>query len=377
MFEPNKKVQSVDESPIRRLFAKGGPNTVDLSIGQTDYGPPEFVHKAIDKAHYRYGPTEGLKKLREEIALRYGDLYGLKINSDNVLITGSGTEALFSIASSFFGGKVLIPNPGFVMYPSQIRLVGSEVVWLPHRKENNFKIDVDELVKICEKENPSYMILNFPSNPTGSIQNRKSLQEIADFCQKKGIGIISDEVYDLFTYDDRDHACMSQLTENALVVNSLSKSIGLCGSRLGFVIGKEEVIKNVKKAHQPIMACAPIKPQYGVIAALENWDETKKFLKGKRELYQKRRDFMVKILNMIGLKCHKPEGAFYTFPDIGKFGMSSSEFSKLILEKADVKVVDGGGFGSLGEGHVRISYATSEENIKEGLERIKKVIETI
>jgi len=381
-YEPSHRISKLDDSPTR-VFKKIGPKTIDFSIGQPDFGTPDHVKEAKIKAirsdlDSRYAPIEGLPKLRSLIAEDYNEVYGLKLTEKNVFITTSGSMALSLLASSLYepGDKVVTPNPGFFAYKGHIVLAGASQIPFRISEDKGFRMDVDDFHTLCRTVDPEYLVINSPSNPTGAVQPRSELEEIVDICREHKVGIISDEVYDTMIYNGGKHTCLRELSKDAIVVNSFSKRYGMCGDRMGFIIGTEEQLKAVKRVQTYRNVCAATEPQYGGIAAFEEKELTKKIQAEHRELYQKRRNLTVDGLRDMGMSCHMPEGAFYAFPRYPST-MMSKDFEALLLKEADVNVVAGRGFGRYGEGHIRISYATSEENIKEGLTRMKIFLENL
>jgi len=385
-FAKAKRLKNIKPSGIRRFFslAKELPNVIDLTIGEPDFVPPKHAlkgcWKALREGKTHYTPTNGLPELREAIAEKMREEYGLKYDSNSeVLVTVGGTEALFLALFGLVnpGDEVLVPNPGFVCYEPDVCLADGVPVHFPLLESAEFKPRVSDVMSLVT-EKSRVIILNFPNNPTGSALSYDETAALAEVAVKRDLLVISDEVYERIVYDDTKHHCLATLPgmrERTLIVNSFSKTYAMTGLRIGFVCGPEELISPLWLVHQFTVACVNSASQYAALVALKG---QQKFVKDMVREFDRRRRLVYKRLNEIdGFKCVLPKGAFYAFPNIKGFKVSSEKFAEFILKEAKVAVVPGSVFGSYGEGYIRISYATAYEPLEAALNRIERAVKKL
>jgi len=385
MVKIAERLKQVRPSGIRRMFdlAQGVPGVISLGIGQPDYIPPKHVieayKKALDEGYCGYSPSAGYLELRKAVAERYENKYGLKYDPETeVCITAGGSEALYDIIQAYInpGDEVLTPDPGFLYYDRDIYLAGGKPVYIRLREENEFKMDPDE---VAEKITPKtkMIIINFPSNPTGSVMTRNELKAICEIVEDHDIILVSDEVYEEFVYDGHKHVCLAEIApkEKTIIVNALSKTYAATGFRIAFLVTDKELMLPILRIHQYLTANANSPAQIAAIAALRGpQDQVKEMIAE----FDARRKIIVNGLKRIkGFRVVEPKGAFYVFPNIKAFGMTGKEFSEFLLKETKVAVVPGDEFGPSGEYYVRISYATSREKLKEALARMEDALEKI
>jgi aminotransferase len=344
-------------------------------VGEPDFVTPWNVREkaifSIEQGFTSYTSNKGTIELRQAIAHFLEHRYGISYDpEEEILITVGVSEALDLALRAILnpGDGVLVPEPAYVSYWADSFLAGGKPSYLHTRQETGFKINGSQVNKNI-KSHTKALILNYPSNPTGSSYTKKELEDIAKVVRKKDLLVITDEVYDELTYDFKHAPFVSLpgMKKNTIYLNGFSKSYAMTGFRVGYACGPKEIIEAMTKIHQYTMLCAPIVSQMAACEALKNG--LKSLEEMKRE-YRRRRDFIVEGLNKLGLDCFKPQGAFYVFSSIKKTGLSSLEFCQKLLKSQKVAVVPGTAFGPSGEGHIRISYAASFENIKEALLRI-------
>ena len=382
MWEPAEKMRDVKPSGIRKLSEKKGPNTISFDIGEPDFNPPEHVTEAIIKAirenKTKYSPSCGLPKLRELTAKYYSRLFEKPVLKDEVIITpgASGALTLGILAYANYGDKILYPDPGFPNYEGLIRVAGARPVPFKLDRQNNFSLNLSNFERDVEYHKPKIVIFNYPENPLGVVEDERTLKEAANICERNDTIIISDEVYDRIIYD-KEHVPMGRLSDNVITVNSNSKTLCMTGYRLGIAISPDiSVATNLSNVQQYTTACPNTESQYGMIAALEKQEETERFVRTMVSTFKERRDLIVDELNsMKEIRCERPDGAFYIFPNIERTGMNSQQFSDYLIERADITTVPGVVFGENGEGHLRISYATNQ--IKQGMNRMKLALKPL
>lgn len=381
-----ERLKLIKPSGIRRFFAlaQKTADIINLSVGEPDFIPPQHAieagFRAAREGKTHYTSTNGIFELREALAYKARREYGLIYDPDSeVLVTVGGTEAIFAAIFSLInpGDEVLIPNPGFVCYEPSVLLAGGVPVYVPLREENNFKPSVKDVTSsITDKSR--VIILNYPNNPTGAVLSYKEAAELAKIAVKHDLIVISDEVYEKIVYDGAKHYCFAAfpgMRERTLVVNSFSKTYAMTGLRVGFVYGPKELISKLWLVHQYLVACVDSLAQHIALAALESSDA---FVTKMIQEFDKRRRLVCERLNEIdGFNCIMPKGAFYVFPNIKEFGVSSENFAKFLLNEARVAVVPGSAFGSFGEGYIRLSYAAAYEQLEEALNRIEKAVKKL
>jgi len=373
-----QRVQDLAPSGIRAFFdlVLNMKDIISLGVGEPDFATPWHIREkaifSLEKGFTSYTSNKGMVELRREIAHFLKRRYGLTYNSeDQILITVGVSEALDLAARALLNprDRVLVPEPSYVSYGPVVQLAGGEVITVLTDINSDFKLLPEKIDQAAALRKPKALMINYPANPTGASYTKQELHRIARVIKKHDLIAISDEVYDDLTYDF-DHTPLASLPgmkDHVIYLNGFSKSYAMTGFRVGFACGPSHVIAAMTKIHQYTMLCAPITGQIAAIEALRGG--FKSVAEMKRE-YRRRRRFMVEALNAIGLPCHNPAGAFYVFPSIKNTGKSSLDFAKDLLHKKRVALVPGVAFGKSAEGYVRISYASSYENLKEAVTRI-------
>lgn len=375
----SERVQGIKFSGIRKFFdiAATMDNIVSLSVGEPDFKTPFAIRRTaihtLEKGKTTYTSNAGLDALREAINDYLTERIHCSYNpKKEILVTVGGSEAIDAAIRALvnFGDEVLVPEPSFVCYAPMVELTGGVAVPIETRVEDKFKLTAEQLIeKITPKTKA--LILPFPNNPTGAVMRREDLEEIAAVLRDKDIIVISDEIYSELTYGGTPHVSIAEIDgmkERTIVINGFSKAFAMTGWRLGFAAGPEPILTQMLKIHQYAIMSAPTFSQYAAIDALKNGRPDVERMK---EEYNVRRKFLVDALNDMGLTCFNPYGAFYVFPSVAKFGLSSEEFCQKLLYEEKLAVVPGTAFGDSGEGYVRISYAYSQESIAKALKRLK------
>ena len=379
----SKAITEIQPSGIRRFFdaASTMSNVISLGVGEPDFDTPWHVREegiySLEKGRTFYTGNSGLLELREEIGRYLDRRFGLSYSADEILVTVGGSEAIDIGFRTMLdpGDEVIIPEPCYVSYLPCVKLAGGVPVRLPLEEKDQFKLTKEKLLSAIT-DKTKILVLPFPNNPTGAILNREELQIIADIVKEHDLFVMSDEIYSELNYEGGhvSIASIPGMRERTIVINGCSKSYAMTGWRLGYAAGPKEIMKQMLKIHQFVIMCAPTTSQYAAIEALRNGDED---VRRMRESYDERRRFLVNALNEMGLPCFEPKGAFYVFPNISAYGMTSEEFARRLLEQERVAVVPGTAFGECGEGFLRISYAYSIDNLKKALDKIEKFIDTL
>jgi aminotransferase len=385
-LKPSERLKSIKPSGIRRFFtlAQGISDAISLSVGEPDFSPPEHAldagWQAAKEGKTHYAPTNGIPELRDALAQKAHRDYGLNYDPNSeILITVGGTEAVFLALMGLVnpGDEVLIPNPGFVLYEPSVLLAGGVPVYVPLLEKNDFKPSIGDVMSLITDKS-RVMIFNFPNNPTGAVLSYDEVAALAKIAVERDLIVISDEVYEKIIYDDAKHYCLATLPgmyERTLVVNSFSKTYAMTGLRVGYVYGPKELISPAWLVHQYTVACVNSLVQYVALAALRGPQD---FVRDMVKEFDRRRCLIHKRLNEIeGFDCALPKGAFYVFPNIKGFGMSSEDFTEFLVKKAHITSVPGSAFGKYGEGYIRISYATAYERLEEALNRIEKAVKRL
>ena len=378
------RLSLVNPSEIRKLFdlAQGVEGLISLGIGEPDFYTPEhikeYAKEALDRGMTHYGPNAGIMMLREALAWKLKEQNGIEANpKTQIMVTVGANQALLMGLATFLrdGEEVLIPGPMFVSYAPAVILAGGKPVEVPTYEENEFRLSVEDLEKhVTEKTRA--LIINTPNNPTGAVLTKKDLEEIGNFAVEHGLMVFSDEVYEHFVYDGaRNHsiASLDGMFERTITINGFSKTFAMTGWRLGFVAAPEWIIERMTRFQMYNSTCPVTFAQYAAAKALKD-ERSWKAVEKMRKEYERRRDLVWKRLNEMGLPTVKPKGAFYIFPRVKDTGLTSKEFSELMLREAKVAVVPGSAFGSAGEGYIRISYATAYEKLEEAMDRMEKVL---
>ncbi len=377
----SRVAEEIPPSGIRVFFdlVLGMKDVISLGVGEPDFVTPWNIREkgiySLEEGYTSYTSNKGMPELRHEISKYLKHKHNIEYDpEEEMLVTcgvSEGSDLAFR-ATVNYGDKVLIPEPYYVSYGPMVTLCGGHPVFIKTSPENEFKITRKDIEKHCDKKTKA-IILNYPNNPTGASYTKRELKEIGKAVLKHNLVIISDEIYCDLTYDFQHTAfpTLSGMKDRTIYLNGFSKAFAMTGWRIGYACGPKEIIYAMTKIHQYTMMCVPIMSQIAGIEALKNGEKSVQEM--KRE-YKRRREFVVSALNEIGLSCHKPEGAFYAFPSIKDTHLSSMEFSRRLLKEEKVAVVPGTAFGSSGEGYIRISYASSMDNIKEALGRIKRFL---
>jgi len=380
----NETILSIKPSGIRKFFdlVSEMDDVISLGVGEPDFDTPWHIRDegiyALERGKTFYTSNSGLKELRQEICNYQKRNQGIEYNPlTEVLVTVGGSEAIDIGLRAMLnvGDEVIIPQPAYVSYEPCTMLAGGRPVIINLKPENDFKLTPEELLNAITPKT-KVLILAYPNNPTGAIMEREDLEKIAKICVEKEIYVMSDEIYSALTYKGK-HVSISSLPnmkERTILINGFSKAYAMTGWRLGYACGPTEIIKQMTKIHQFAIMCAPTISQCAAIEALKNGDED---VKAMREAYNQRRRFLINAFKEMHLSCFEPFGAFYVFPCIEEFGMTSEEFATKLLEKEHVAAVPGSAFGESGEGFLRISYAYSIENLKEAMTRFKHFIKNI
>lgn len=379
----SKTVQELAPSGIRRFFdvANTMEDVISLGVGEPDFDTPWHIREegiySLEQGRTFYTSNAGLAELKTEISRYLKRRFRLPYTAEEVLVTVGGSEAIDIAFRAMLdpGDEVIIPEPCFVSYLPCVKMAGGQPVRLALEEKDEFKLTKEKLLSVLT-EKTKIVVLPFPNNPTGAIMTEEELQDIAAVISEKDLFVVSDEIYSELSYQG-DHVSIASLpgmAERTIVINGFSKSYAMTGWRLGYAAGPEKIIRQMIKVHQYVIMCAPTTSQYAAIEALQHGDED---VARMRESYDERRRFLVKELNDMGLPCFEPMGAFYVFPGISRFGMTSEEFATRLLHQERVAVVPGSAFGECGEGYLRISYAYSIENLKLALGKIQNFIDTL
>ncbi len=368
---------------MAKEIEKTGTRVVHFEMGEPDFDTPEHIKEAARKAlaagytHYTAAP--GMLELRQAIAEYVSNDFDVDIDPEKEVIVMPGAKpGLFTgiLATVNPGDEVIMPNPAFPIYESVVKLVRAKPVPIPLKEENDFRLSPADVAKKVTKKT-KLLILNSPHNPCGSTLMKNEVEELAEIAKKHNLWVMSDEIYSKIIYQGQHHSMLSvpSMKERTILVHGFSKTYAMTGWRLGYSIGNAQVIANMSKLQVNIASCAAAFSQIAGIEALRGPQDSVGQM--VRE-YLKRRDAIVQALNSIkGFSCKTPTGAFYAFPNIKKTGMKARELMEFLLSKAHVASVHGTAFGRYGEGYLRFSYATSLENIREGMERVKAAVEEL
>ena len=370
-------------SGIRKFFdlLDSMQDVVGLTVGQPDFVTPWHIREAaidsLKDGKTYYTSNAGLPQLRQEIANYLDRRFELKYSADEVLVTVGGSEAIdLAIRACITpGDEVIIPTPCFVCYDPIVRLVGGVPVTLETRYEDKFKVNPEMLEKAITPRT-KMIVLAYPNNPTGAIMTREELEDIADLVRDTNIVILSDEIYSELTFGRRHTsiATLPEMRERTIIASGFSKAYAMTGWRMGYIAAPKEIFAQILKIHQYCIMCAPTTSQFAAIEAVKNGDED---IERMKDEYDRRRRYLLSSFKDIGIECFVPEGAFYAFPNVGRFGLTSEEFCQRLLNDFRCAIVPGTAFGDNGEGFARISYAYSIKHIDQALERIEAFIKTL
>lgn len=380
----SKLVTEIESSGIRKFFdvASEMKDAISLGVGEPDFDTPWHIREegiySLEKGKTFYTSNSGLVELREEIGNYIKRKYDVEYDpKSETLVTVGGSEAIDIALRAMIdpGDEVLVPQPSYVSYVPCVRLAGGTPVIIELEEKDKFKLTREKLENAITKKT-KILVLPFPNNPTGAIMDYDDLSQIVDLIRENDLYIITDEIYSELTYGKKHASIVSfpGMKERTILINGFSKSYAMTGWRLGYSVGPEVIIQQMTKIHQYAIMCAPTTSQYAAIEALKNGDEDVDFM---RNAYDQRRKYLVNKLRAMGLDCFEPEGAFYVFPSVKKFNMTSDDFATSLLNAEKVAVVPGTAFGASGEGFLRISYAYSMEDLKVALERIERFVNTL
>lgn len=379
----SKTIETIKPSGIRKYFdivsEMNDPDVISLGVGEPDFETPWHIRDegiySLEKGRTFYTANAGLLELREEINRYLNRRYDLSYNpKDEILVTVGGSEAIDIALRAMVdpGDEVIIPQPSYVSYEPCAVLAGAKPVIIELKNENQFRLTAEEL-EAAITDKTKVLILPFPNNPTGAIMERADLESIAKVIEKHDIFVLSDEIYAELCYTEKHVSIVNipGMWERTVLINGFSKSHAMTGWRLGYACGPKQIIEQMYKIHQFCIMCAPTTSQYAAIDALKNGDADVQMM---RDSYNQRRRYLVNAFQEMGLECFEPFGAFYMFPCVKQFGMTSDEFASRLLHEEKLAVVPGNAFGDSGEGFLRISYAYSLENLKKAITRLERFV---
>ncbi|MGL5648640.1 MAG: pyridoxal phosphate-dependent aminotransferase [Clostridium sp.] len=376
----NKNVEKVQISGIRKFYNKvlKVDNAISLTLGQPDFNTPEAIKigmkNAIDKDLTTYTSNAGIKELRDEIA-KYLNSLNINYKSEDICLTVGGSEGIYAVLQSLIneGDKILIPNPAYPAYESIGTILGADII--DYGLKADFTVDIAKIKEKLKENNCKVLILSFPTNPTGAILSKKDKEDLVEIIRENEILVITDEIYGAIIYDEYYSVAQEEeILEKIIYISGFSKMFSATGLRLGYVCAKGNVMKEVMKVHQYGVSCAPSIVQYGILEGLKNSMDDVEFMKNE---FKKRKEYVVKRLEDMGMEVSNPNGAFYVFPSIKKFKMTSDEFCERLLNEQKVACVPGNAFGSLGEGYMRISYCYSINELEKALDKIEEFIKKL
>jgi aminotransferase len=380
----SKKIKQIEPSGIRKFFdiVNEMKDAISLGVGEPDFDTPWHIREegiySLERGRTFYTSNAGLKELKEEIAQYLFRRFQMSYDSlSEIMVTVGGSEAIDAALRAMLdaGDEVLLPQPSYVSYEPCIILADGVPKIIELKEENDFKLTADQLLQAITPKT-KVLIMPFPNNPTGAIMTKDDLQDIAKIVIEHDLYVISDEIYSELTYDTQhvSIASLPGMKERTVLINGFSKSFAMTGWRLGYACAPAPILQQILKIHQFAIMCAPTNSQYAAVEALKHGDDDVERMK---IAYNQRRMFLVNELRDMGILCFEPFGAFYVFPNIKKFGMTSDEFANRLLMEEKVAVVPGTAFGKCGEGFLRLSYAYSIQDLKAALERIRHFIEKI
>ena len=379
------KITTIKPSGIRKFFdlVSEMKDAISLGVGEPDFDTPWRIREegiyTLEKGKTYYTSNSGLMDLRIEISRYLERRFGLNYDAEKeIVVTVGGSEGIDLAFRAMLnpGDEVIIPEPCYVSYVPCVTLADGVPVTVNLKEENDFKLTKEQLLSAITPRT-KILVLAFPNNPTGAVMTKEELEEIAEVVKEKDIFVVSDEIYAELSYGNTRHcsiASIDGMKERTIVINGFSKAHAMTGWRLGYACGPEVIIKQMLKIHQFAIMCAPTNSQYAAVEALRECDDA---VEEMRNEYDRRRRFMLSKLRGMGLKVFEPYGAFYIFPNIAEFGLTSDEFATRFLTEEKVAVVPGTAFGDCGEGFLRMSYASSLSNLKTAMERLEKFIDRL
>jgi aspartate aminotransferase len=368
-MEPARRVKSINLSGIRKMFELVGEDSINLGLGEPDFNTPphiiEAAKKALDEGFTHYTVNKGILELRNAISTKLEEDNNILVDPESIIVTVGASEALHIALQALINedDEVLIPDPGFVSYDASVKLAGGVSIPVRLKEEDEFRMTPE---RVLEKITPRTraIILNSPANPTGSVMKKKDIKVITEIADDLGLAIISDEIYEKIIYDEK-HYSPARFSENVITINGFSKSYAMTGFRIGYVTSTPNLIEEMLKVHQYNTACASSISQKAALAALQGPQDSVYIMVKE---FRRRRDLIVQRLRDMGIDCVKPQGAFYVFPKI-----KYPEVFVVDALKKDVILVPGSACGIYGQNHVRLSYATSYEEIKEAMDRLEEI----
>ena len=377
----SKTIKTIEPSGIRKFFdiVSEMEDAISLGVGEPDFDTPWHIRDegiySLEKGRTFYTSNAGLKELKIEISKYLDRKYGMKYNYNNeIMVTVGGSEGIDIALRAMLdpGDEVIIPQPSYVSYEPCTVLAGGKPVIVELKEENEFRLTAEELEEAITPKS-KILIMPFPNNPTGAVMELNDIEAIAKVVKEHDLYVITDEIYSELTYLEKhvSIASLPGMKERCVLINGFSKAYAMTGWRLGYVCAPKEILSQMLKIHQFAIMCAPTTSQYAAVEAMKNGDAD---VVQMRDQYNERRRYLLHRLKNMGLKCFEPFGAFYIFPSIKEFGMTSDEFATQLLNSKKVAVVPGTAFGKSGEGFVRISYAYSIEDLKTALGRIEEFV---
>lgn len=380
----SKKITGIEPSGIRKFFdlVSSMPDAISLGVGEPDFDTPWRIREegiySLERGRTFYTSNAGLKELKVEIGKYLQRKINVSYNPDNeIIVTVGGSEGIDIALRAMLdpGDEVLIPQPSYVSYLPCAVLANGVPVTIPLKQENEFRLTAEELEAAVTPKS-KILVLPFPNNPTGAIMTKEDLEPIAEVVKKHDLYVLSDEIYSELTYKS-EHVSIASLPgmrDRTLVINGFSKGFAMTGWRLGYICARKKIAEQMLKIHQFAIMCAPTNSQYAAIEGLRNCEDE---VQQMRTAYNQRRRYLLSEFKKMGLECFEPFGAFYVFPCIKEFGMTSEEFAERFLAEEKVAVVPGTAFGRCGEGFIRVSYAYSLEDLKEAIGRLERFVEKL
>ena len=379
----SKKAVMLEPSGIRKFFdiVSEMPEAISLGVGEPDFDTPWRIREegiySLEKGRTFYTSNAGLVELRDEICRYLKRKYHLRYRNDEVLVSVGGSEGIDVALRAIInpGDEVIVPQPSFVCYVPCVIMSDGVPVTVELKEENKFKLTREQLEEAVTDKTKA-IIMSFPNNPTGAIMTKKDLEPIADFAKEHDLIVISDEIYSELTYGHKHVSIGARpdMKERTIVINGFSKAFAMTGWRLGYAAAPKVIMEQMVKIHQYGIMAAPTTSQYAAVEALRACDDEVEEMKNS---YNQRRRYLLHRFRELGLECFEPEGAFYAFPCIKEFGMSSEKFAEELLKEQKVAIVPGTAFGACGEGYLRVSYAYSIDELKEALNRLGTFIEKL
>ncbi|EKQ52702.1 MAG: aspartate/tyrosine/aromatic aminotransferase [Methanobacterium sp. Maddingley MBC34] len=368
-MKPAKRVQHIDLSGIRKMFDMVGADSINLALGEPDFDTPSYIREAVkealDEGFTHYTGNTGILELREAICNKLKTDNHIKTSPESIIVTVGASGALYSSINALVdeGDEVIIPDPGFVAYDACVKLSGGKSVSAQLKDENDFRMLPEDVLEQVTPRTRA-IIMNSPNNPTGAVLEKEDVKGLADIADDHDLILISDEIYDKIIYGKK-HYSPARYSDNVITINGFSKTYAMTGFRIGYLATPPTLTEDLLKIHQYSVTCATSISQKAALAALQGPQDS---VTQMRDEFQRRRDLVVGRLHDMGIECNQPNGAFYVFPRID----NPEKFTEAALKK-DVVLVPGFSFGKYGEGHFRISYAASYEDLQEAMDRLESM----